>query len=87
MKDAWGSQTKASHAGMDQSPQDISPPLHTANTYILGSAEEAAQAFKTESRPIHSRWGNPAIAVMEKKVATLEDAEDIIADLDAALMV
>ncbi|MCJ7550645.1 MAG: PLP-dependent transferase, partial [Anaerolineae bacterium] len=61
MKDTWGTQTKAIHAGMDQSPQDVSPPLHMANTYIFGSAEEAAQAFETESRPVYTRWGNPTI--------------------------
>ena len=79
MKDNWGSQTKAIHAGMDQSPQDVSPPLHMANTFIFGSAEEAAQAFETESRPIYTRWGNPTAAVMEKKVAALENSETAVA--------
>jgi len=79
MKDTWGTHTKAIHAGMDLSPQDVSPPLHMANTYIFDSAEEAAQAFQTESRPIYTRWGNPTISMMEKKVAALENAEAAVA--------
>ena len=54
-------------------------PLHMANTCIFESAEEAAQAFETESRPIYTRWGNPTIAVMEKKIAALENAEAAVA--------
>jgi len=54
-------------------------PLHMANTYIFGSAKEAAQAFETESRPIYTCWDNPTIAVMEKKIAALENAEAAVA--------
>jgi cystathionine beta-lyase/cystathionine gamma-synthase len=75
MKDAWGPTTKAIHAGTAISPQDVSPPIHMANTFIFENAEEAADAFRTESRPIYTRWGNPTTQVMEAKIAALEGAE------------
>ncbi len=78
-KPSWGLQTKAVHTGTELSPQDVSPPLHMANTYIFGSAEEAARAFELEDQPIYTRWGNPTISVMEQKVAALEGAEAAVA--------
>ena len=78
-KRAWHFATQAIHVGTEISPQDVSPPIHMANTYIFDSAAEAAQAFETQNRPIYTRWGNPTLAVMEKKVAALEGAEAAIA--------
>ena len=78
-KRAWHFATQAIHVGTEISPQDVSPPIHMANTYIFESAAEAAQAFETQNRPIYTRWGNPTLAVMEKKVAALEGAGAAIA--------
>lgn len=72
-------QTVAIHAGTELAQQDVSPPIHMANTYLFDSAETAAQAFETEDRPIYTRWGNPTIQVMERKVAALEGAEAAVA--------
>jgi methionine-gamma-lyase len=79
MKDSWKLQTKAVHAGTALSPQDVSPPLRMANTFIFESAEQAAHAFEHEDQPIYTRWGNPTTEVMEQKVAALEGAEAAIA--------
>jgi cystathionine beta-lyase/cystathionine gamma-synthase len=76
---AWHFATQAIHAGTEISPQDVSPPIHMANTYIFDSAAEAADAFERQDRPIYTRWGNPTLAVMEQKVAALEGAEASIA--------
>lgn len=59
MKDNWRMQTKAIHIGMTLSPQDVSLPVHMANTFIFESAEQAAHAFEYEDQPIYTRWGNP----------------------------
>ena len=79
MKECWRMQTKAVQIGMELAPQDVSPPLHMANTYIFESAEQAAHAFEYEDQPIYTRWGNPTTAVMELKIAALEGAEAAIA--------
>jgi methionine-gamma-lyase len=75
----WNFATKAIHVGTEISPQDVSPPIHMANTYIFESAAEAAYAFEVQNRPIYTRWGNPTLAVMERKIAALEGAEAAIA--------
>lgn len=75
----WGPNTTAIHTGMDVAPRDVTPPIHMANTYLFESAEEAARAFETEGQPIYTRWGNPTISVMERKVAALEGAESAVA--------
>lgn len=74
-KRSWGLHTKAIHTGMDVAPHDVTPPIHMANTYIFDSAEQAAEAFEREDRPIYTRWGNPTTSVMESKIAALEKAE------------
>lgn len=79
VKTSWGPNTTAIHAGMDLAPQDVTPPIHMANTYIFESAEEAAQAFEREDQPIYTRWGNPTTEVMERKVAALEKGEAAVA--------
>jgi methionine-gamma-lyase len=75
----WGIHTKAIHAGEDSISRDVAPPLHMANTYAFNSAQEAAYAFETEALPIYTRWGNPTIEIMERKVAALEGAEAAVA--------
>ncbi|MCU0520962.1 MAG: aminotransferase class I/II-fold pyridoxal phosphate-dependent enzyme [Anaerolineae bacterium] len=72
-------QTKAVQIGTELAPQDVSPPLHMANTYIFESAEQAAHAFECEDQPIYTRWGNPTTEVMERKIAALEGAQAAIA--------
>ncbi len=79
MQKSWGMQTKAIHTGMEIAPEDVTPPIHMANTYLFESAAQAAEAFEREDRPIYTRWGNPTTAVMERKVAALENAEAAVA--------
>ena len=79
MKQPWKLHTLAIHTGADLAPQDVSPPLHMANTYIFDCAEQAAQAFDLEDQPIYTRWGNPTTTVMERKIAALERAEAAVA--------
>jgi cystathionine beta-lyase/cystathionine gamma-synthase len=64
---------------MELEPRDVTPPIRMANTYLFESAEEAARAFETEGQPIYTRWGNPTIEVLERKIAALEGAEKAVA--------
>ncbi len=74
MKD-WGMHTVAIHAGEDPESRDVAPPLHLASTYRFKSAAEAAHAFESEELPIYTRWGNPTIEPLERKIAALEGGE------------
>ncbi len=74
-----GIHTTAIHTGMELEPRDVTPAIHMANTYLFESAEEAAHAFETEGQPIYTRWGNPTIEVLERKIAALEGAEKAVA--------
>ncbi len=79
MKKEWSMETRAIHAGHDPEIRDVTPPLHMATTYRFVDAAEAAEAFEREHVPIYTRWGNPTIAVLEAKVAALEDGEAALA--------
>ncbi len=71
----WGIHTIALHAGENASERDVASPIRMSTTFRFQDAEEAAQAFALEDRPIYTRWGNPTLAVLEDKVAALEGAE------------
>ena len=75
----WRMQTTAIHAGEADQERDVAPPIHLANTYRFQDAEEAARAFETEALPIYTRWGNPTINMMERKIAALEGGEAAVA--------
>lgn len=52
-------------------------PLVLSSAFHLGTADEAAAAFRGESdAPLYGRWGNPTVRALEELVAGLEGAED-----------
>src|SRR5512139_3289848 len=74
---AFGIHTTAIHAG--ESPDPVTgalvPPLHLATTYHLGSAENGAAIFAGEKAAyVYTRWSNPTVATLERRVAALEHA-------------
>lgn len=76
----WGLSTLAIHVGETEGEErDVAPPLHMATTYRYRDAEEAAWAFETEEIPVYTRWGNPTLALLERKVAALEGGEAALA--------
>ena len=83
MKDAKpGLHTLAIHAG--ESPDPVTgalvPPLHLATTFHLGTAESGAAVFSGEKEAfVYSRWANPTVATLEKRVAALEGGEAALA--------
>ncbi len=77
-----GINTIAIHAGEAPDPATgaLVPPLHLANTFFLGSAEDGAAIFASEKAGyVYSRWGNPTVDVLQKRVAALEGADAALA--------
>jgi methionine-gamma-lyase len=77
-KNHHGLQTTAIHAGeaLDPAHGAIVTPLYLATTYHFGSTERGAALFTGEEEGyVYTRWGNPTISVLEKRVAALEGAE------------
>lgn len=79
--------TRAVHAGDAVDDQHalsqaraLEPPLVLSSAYHLGTAEEAAAAFRGENDLyIYGRWRNPSVEALERKVADLESAEAAVA--------
>lgn len=77
-----GMQTLAIHAGEEPDPTTgaLVPPLYFATTYHLGSTENGAALFSGEKEGyVYTRWANPTVNVLEKRVATLEGGEAAVA--------
>ena len=69
--------SKLVHAGYDplEDPNlSISPPIHRTTAYQFKNTEHAANLFGLkEFGNIYSRLGNPTVAVLENRLAALED--------------
>lgn len=77
-----GINTIAIHAGETPDPVTgaLVPPLHLATTYHLGTAEQGAAIFAGEKDAyVYTRWSNPTVTTLEKRVAALEHAEAALA--------
>jgi len=77
-----GLHTLAIHAGESPDPSTgaLVPPIYLATTYHLGTAENSAAIFAGEKEAyVYSRWGNPTVATLERRIAALERAEAAIA--------
>lgn len=73
-----GMQTIAIHAGESPDPTygDLVTPIHLATAFHFGSTQRGADLFNGQEEGfVYTRWGNPTIAVLEKRVAALEGAE------------
>ena len=77
-----GIHTLAIHAGESPDPATgaLVPPLHLATTFHLGTAENGAAIFAGEKQAyVYTRWANPTVAALERRVAALEHAEAALA--------
>ena len=55
---------------------ETSEPLFLTSGYVYESAEEAEESFKEKrERFMYSRFGNPTIEILQKKLALIEGAE------------
>lgn len=77
-----GFQTLAVHAGEAPDPTTgaLVPPLSLATTYHLGTTETGAALFSGEKEGyVYTRWSNPTVSLLERRVAALEGVEAAIA--------
>jgi len=77
----WGDATSAIHAGQEKfqlaEPVGVSI-ARTANFTFKNTEEMKRWAEGKSSAYIYTRYGNPTLAIAEKKLAALEGAEDAI---------
>jgi cystathionine beta-lyase/cystathionine gamma-synthase len=77
-----GIRTKAVHAGERPDPvtRAMAPNLVMSTTYTADpDATFSAEGFEEEAPYFYSRWSNPTVTQLEKKLAVLEEAESCIA--------
>lgn len=73
--------TKAVHAGEEPCPATgaLAPPIYQSTAFAFKSAEEAASIFSEEaSGYVYTRWGNPTLSTLERKLAELEGGEEAL---------
>ena len=71
--------TRAIHAGESaRAPGGaVAPPLHMANSYMTeADLSFSAERLTPDSPYIYTRWGNPTVSMLEKRVASLEGSEE-----------
>jgi cystathionine beta-lyase/cystathionine gamma-synthase len=70
--------TRVIHLGEGQSSEaaPLTTPIYQTTTFVFESAEDVRQYNEGKSRRyLYSRYENPTVVVVEKKIATLEGAE------------
>lgn len=78
----YGFETLAIHAGAAPDPATgaRSTPIYQTTSYVFDDADAAASLFNLQTYGyIYSRLGNPTVAVLEERVATLEGGRGAIA--------
>ena len=76
-----GFATRALHAGGDPDAATgaRAPPIHQTTSYEFGSSASAAARFRLESEePIYSRFTNPTVRRLERRIASLSGAPDAV---------
>ena len=95
MSDDWNKRTQAVHGGTSRSQWgEVSEAIFLTQGFVYETAEQAEARF-IEAGPdefIYARYGNPTVAMFERRIAALEGAEDAFATasgmaaVNAALM-
>ena len=73
--------TQSIHAGEGdpQAVPSVVPPLHMANSYLVSADQSFSAEDLDESSPfMYSRWANPTVARLERRIAALENTESAI---------
>ena len=74
--------TQTVHAGNDvptPAGHPVSPSIYPAVTYTYDNMDDLSAALHENTGYSYARYGSPTIAMLEKAVATLEGAEDVVA--------
>lgn len=75
-------QTLALHAGYEKDGQrTMAAPIYMSTAYDFGSAEFAASSFNLEQGTdnVYTRVGNPTTAILEKRMAAMEEGSAALA--------
>jgi len=78
----YGFGTRAIHAGAIPDPVTgaRATPIHQTTSFVFDSAEHAASLFNLQTfGNVYSRIGNPTVAVLEERVASLEGGRAALA--------
>ncbi|WP_436908405.1 O-acetylhomoserine aminocarboxypropyltransferase/cysteine synthase family protein [Halosimplex marinum] len=83
MSDDWDPATKALHVGQEEPDAATgarAPPIYQTTSYVFEDADDAAQQFALEkSGHIYSRLMNPTNAMLEERIASLENGAAAVA--------
>ncbi|MEM8776042.1 MAG: O-succinylhomoserine sulfhydrylase [Pseudomonadota bacterium] len=82
MKNDWKKRTKMVHGGTRRSHyNEVSEAVFLTQGFVYDSAEAAEARFLEtgEDEFIYARYGNPTVAMFERRIAALEGAEDAFA--------
>ncbi|MDE0308085.1 MAG: PLP-dependent aspartate aminotransferase family protein [Albidovulum sp.] len=74
-----GISTTAIHAGENPGPStgDSAPPIHMSSTFhVEEEASFSAVGFSEDDPYFYSRWSNPSVDMLSRKIAALEGTED-----------
>ena len=77
----WRPATRQLHAGLERTAYgETSEPVFLTSGFVYDNAEQAAKTFTGEiTHYQYSRFGNPTVAALERRLADLEGAEACIA--------
>src|SRR6201986_1567426 len=71
----WGLRTRAIHAGARPDPTTgaRAVPIYQTTSFLFEDVEDAADLFALQKYGnIYTRLGNPTVAVLEERIASLE---------------
>ncbi|MFC6864020.1 O-acetylhomoserine aminocarboxypropyltransferase/cysteine synthase family protein [Halomicroarcula sp. GCM10025817] len=83
MTDDYGFGTRCVHAGQEE-PDPVTgaraPPIYQTSSYVFEDAGTAAQRYALEDDGnVYSRFDNPTVRMLEKRLASLENGVDAVA--------
>ncbi|WP_181684927.1 O-acetylhomoserine aminocarboxypropyltransferase/cysteine synthase family protein [Halorhabdus salina] len=74
--------TRCLHAGQSPDPETgaVAPPIHQTTSYAFEDADRAADLYALEAEGnIYSRFDNPTVRTLERRLASLEGGVDAVA--------
>ncbi|WP_435068029.1 O-acetylhomoserine aminocarboxypropyltransferase/cysteine synthase family protein [Haloplanus sp. C73] len=77
-----GFHTRSLHAGQEPDPATgaRAPPIYQTTSYVFDDAEDAAERFRLDVEDnIYSRFSNPTIRTLERRLASLSGGTDAVA--------
>lgn len=79
--EAWRPATRQLHAGVERTEYgETSEAVFLTSGFVYDNAEQAARTFRGEEEHYqYSRFGNPTVAALERRLADLEGAEACVA--------